>query len=74
MIVTVFKTIGNCAAFEILYVGAEDFGSVLFVAVTTTARSCSQTFFGFNGGVEFLITPFEGESHGRSESGFRISR
>src|SRR4029434_3802600 len=21
--------------------------------------------FGFNGGVEFLITPFEGESHGR---------
>ena len=66
-----FLTLHDCQnnqklrSFRIPYVRAEDFGSVFLVAVTTTARLCSQTFFGFNGGVEFLITPFEGESHGR---------
>jgi len=51
-------------SFRILYVRAENFGSVFFVAVTTTAGYVPKRF-GVNGGVEFLITPFEGESRGR---------
>jgi len=39
-----FQNKQKLRSFRILYVRAEDFGSVFFVAVTTTARLCSQTF------------------------------
>jgi hypothetical protein len=74
----IVKTIQKLRSFRIPYVRAEDFGSVFFVAVTTTARLCSQTSFGFNDEVYSSLHPLK-ENHmadlfrlSASEAGARI--